>query len=91
MILRFMSLMHKSFMDWVLDPSRQPGDTGLVQNTGSSTKGWHIMYFVSSGDPIWKQTAASALLNQDYEQLIADATDGQTVTQGLGMNMVSGK
>ena len=84
-------------MDWVLDPSRQSGDTGIVQNTGSSTKGWHIMYYVSSGDPVWKQTAASALMNQDYERLIADSTDGlsvtegSSVTQGMGMNFVSGK
>ena len=80
-----------TFMDWVLDPSRQPGDTGLVQNTGSSTKGWHIMYFVSSGDPIWRQTAATALRNQDYERLIADATDGLSVTESIGMKLVSGK
>ena len=81
----------ETFTNWALDPSRQPGDTGIVQNTGSSTKGWHIMYYVSSGDPIWRQTAATALQNQDYEQLIADATDGLTVTESIGMKLVSGK
>ena len=35
-----------TFTDWALDAARQPGDTGIVQNTGSSVKGWHIMYFV---------------------------------------------
>ena len=81
----------QTFTDWALDPSRQPGDTGIVQNTGSSTKGWHIMYYVSSGDPIWKQTAASALKNQDYENLVNEATEGLTVTESMGMNFVSGK
>lgn len=81
----------ETFTNWALDPSRQSGDTGIVQNTGSTTKGWHIMYYVSSGDPVWKQTAASALMNQDYEQLIADSTDGLSVTEGFGMKLVSGK
>lgn len=81
----------ETFTDWALDPSRQPGDTGIVQNTGSTTKGWHIMYYVSSGDPIWKQNAATGLLNQDYTQLIEDSIAGMTVTEGVGMNFVSGK
>ena len=49
------------------------------------------MYYVSSGDPIWKQTAASALKNQDYENLVNEATEGLTVTESMGMNFVSGK
>ena len=81
----------ETFTSWALDPSRQSGDTGLVQNTGSSTKGWHIMYYVSSGDPIWKQTAANGLLNEDYETFIAEAAQDITLTQGFGMNFVSGK
>lgn len=80
-----------TFTNWALDPSRQPGDTGIVQNTGSSTKGWHIMYYVSANDPIWKQTVGTALQNQDYENVINGATEGVTLTQGIGMNFVSGK
>ena len=41
----------EDFTNWCLDSSRQPGDTGLVKNTGSSTQGWHIMYFVGWNDP----------------------------------------
>ena len=81
----------QTFTDWALDPSRQPGDTGIVQNTGSSTKGWHIMYYVSSGDPVWKQTVATALKNQDYDNLVSEATEALSVTEGMGMNFVSGK
>ncbi len=80
-----------TFTDWALDPSRQPGDTGIVQNTGSSTKGWHIMYYVSSNDPIWKQTAFSALQSEDYDQLLTDASEGLSVQEGMGMNLVSAR
>ena len=41
----------QNFLDWALDPARQSGDTGLVKNESSSTKGWHIMYFVGWNDP----------------------------------------
>lgn len=38
-------------------PSRQPGDTGIIQNTGSSVKGYHIMYFAGWDDPVWAVSA----------------------------------
>ena len=60
-----------TFTNWALDPSRQPGDTGIVQNTGSSTKGWHIMYYVSSNDPQLEadrnQRAAEPGLREYYQ------------------------
>lgn len=77
-----------TFLDWALDPSRQPGDTGLVQNTGSSTKGWHIMYYVSDGAPEWKLTAESALSSQDVTAWEDAATDGYDAVYGLGMKFV---
>ena len=64
-----------TFTDWALDAARQPGDTGIVQNTGSSVKGWHIMYFVGrDGDPVWKLTAKTAMEN-NYKvgKVIVDA------------------
>ena len=80
-----------TFTDWALDPSRQSGDTGIVQNTGSSTKGWHIMYYVAANDPIWKQTATVGLLNQDYVDLSDQASEGMDVSQGFGMRLVTAK
>lgn len=79
-----------TFTDWARDPARQPGDTAIVQNTGSSIKGWHIMYYVSSGEPIWKQSVSVALANQDYADLVAEASEGWTVNTGMGMNFISG-
>ena len=54
----------KEFTDWALDPARQSGDTGLVKNTGSATKGWHIMYYVAGGEEVWKTEARTALSNE---------------------------
>ncbi len=78
-----------NFMDWALDPSRQPGDTGIVQNTTSSVKGWHIMYYVSSGDPIWRQTVTAAFREDDYDALDAQAIKSYTYTTGIGLNFIT--
>lgn len=79
----------EDFTAWALDFSRKPGDTGLAQNTGSTTKGWHIMYYVSSGDPIWRQTADNALRQADFEQLEAEVLQEVAVRTGMGAKLVS--
>lgn len=53
------------FANWATDPDRKAGDTGLVKNTGSSTKGWHIMYFVGQNVPVWQMEVESAKANAD--------------------------
>lgn len=80
----------ETFADWALDPARKEGDTGIVQNTGSSVKGWHIMYFVGHSDPIWKQTAYSTLANEDYTAWLETITEGYEVITGSGMKYVEG-
>lgn len=75
----------QAFLDWTIDPARRPGDTGLVK-TGY---GWHVMYFAASKDPVWKQTTAAALQNQDYEALTDSASQGWTISRGMGMNLIS--
>lgn len=78
-----------TFKDWALDTGRRPGDTGIVQNTGSTTKGWHIMYYASSGDPIWRQTADNALRQADFEQLESETLQDVAVKTGIGAKLVS--
>lgn len=73
------------FKSWALASGRQPGDTGLVQ----SDYGWHIMYFVSSGDPVWRQTVTNVLRDQDYEALDAQAAEGWTSTTGVGLKFIA--
>lgn len=66
-----------TFSNWVLDPARTSGDTGIVQNTGSATKGWHIMYFVGNdGLPVWKQTAENAMREKAFSAWTEDTQDG---------------
>ncbi len=73
------------FKDWVLDPARREGDTSLVK----TEFGWHVMYYVSSSDPVWRQDTASALASQDYEQIADSAAQGLTVSRGMGMGLIS--
>lgn len=78
-----------TFTDWALDAARRPGDTGIVQNTGSSVKGWHIMYFVGrDGDPVWKLTAKTAMENSDYTTWQNAAKEKVSYTTGLGLKFV---
>lgn len=75
----------QAFLDWTIDPARRPGDTGLVK----TSYGWHIMYYVSSKEPVWRQTALTALQEQDYQDLTDSASQGWTVSRGVGMNFIS--
>ena len=74
----------EAFRNWAIDPVRKEGDTGLVK----TEYGWHIMYYVSTNDPIWRQSVTSKLSDQDYEQLTADAVQGWTITRGTGINFI---
>lgn len=78
----------EEFTNWCLDPSRQSGDTGIVQNTGSSVKGWHIMYYVADNKPVWKQTADNALRSADYAAWEAETIEGYEAVEGFGMKFV---
>lgn len=49
-------------------PRRQSGDTGLVKNESSSTKGWHIMYFVGWNDPSWMYSVKTTLKSEDMTE-----------------------
>ena len=78
-----------TFTDWALDAARRPGDTGIVQNTGSSVKGWHIMYFVGrDGAPVWKLTAKTAMENNDYTTWQNAAKEKVSYTTSFGLKFV---
>lgn len=59
--------MIETFNDWIFDDARQSGDTGLVKNTESTTQGWHIIYFVSKDEPVWKVSARSGVWNNNVK------------------------
>lgn len=62
--------MVTEFNDWIFDPSRKPGDTGIVE----TTYGCHIMYFSGFSTPYWKlrveADAKSAALQARSDELV---------------------
>lgn len=72
----------ETFQNWVIDPQRAPGDTGIVENTKSSVKGYHIMYFVSWGNPVWMEIANDAIVSAEMEEWI-DSIYGDVVGEKL--------
>ncbi len=63
--------MVEAFNDWLFDPKRKPGDSGIVQ----TNYGFHIMYFVGDGLPSWKQNADKALRNSDMNDKIKELVE----------------
>ncbi|MGE4276029.1 MAG: peptidylprolyl isomerase [Lawsonibacter sp.] len=78
------------FTNWATDDARKPGDTGIVQNTASTIKGWHIMYYVgATGDPVWQMTADSAMRSQAYSTWKDSVREGYDGTaSGLGLKFI---
>lgn len=78
----------QTFTDWALAPGRKSGDTGLVKNTGSSVKGWHVMYYVSDDLPEWALDAEDALRSEDYLAWEDSVVEGYEAVEGSGMTFV---
>ncbi len=69
------------FANWATDPERKAGDTGLVKNTASSTKGWHIMYFVGQNTPVWQMEVEAAMVNEDVAEWLDGLVEAAEVTK----------
>lgn len=69
------------FANWATDPERKAGDTGLVKNTGSSTKGWHIMYFVGQNAPVWQLEVEAAMANEEGTEWLKGLVEAAEVTK----------
>lgn len=63
------------FENWSFDPSRKPGDTGIVE----STYGYHIMYFVKNNYPEYAYKAAikSSYASDKNDKYLKDLTDNK--------------
>lgn len=57
------------FMGWYMDPSRQPGDYGLVR----TDYGYHIMYF-SGSEAEWIRTSREGVLTEKSQKILDNAT-----------------
>ena len=76
------------FTDWAMNEGHQSGDTGLVKNDFSSTKGYHIMYYVGEDVPQWTQAAQAALSSQDLAAWEEEILAAYTAETGDGMKYV---
>lgn len=54
--------MVQTFNDWIFDPSRVVGDTGIVQ----TDYGYHIMYFEGKGYDQWQNEVISSMKQVAY-------------------------
>lgn len=77
-----------TFMEWSLDSSRKDGDTGIVQNTGSSIKGWHVMYFAGWDNELWQVNVENTLKNESYTTWIDGLLEAKTLTEGDGIRYI---
>ncbi len=77
----------KPFLEWALD-DHQPGETGIVRN--DSNQGFHIMYYVGSGEPGWKLTAGDALREESYSSWEEEIAVGYEAVSRFGLNFISG-
>ena len=63
--------MVEAFNDWCFDPARQPGDSGIVE----TDYGYHIMYFVATGDtPYWQTVVKDDYISSCYSALCEELT-----------------
>ena len=74
-----------AFNDWCFDPSRQPGDTGIVE----TEYGYHVMYYVGTSTNYQLYLAKNAMINNDFTAWKDAAMEGYTVTEhSFGMSLV---
>lgn len=78
--------METAFNDWCFDSSRKTGDTGIVE----TNYGYHVMYFVSTGDPYWMVQSENALRDKDYNSWYSDITTKGVHKSFLGMKCIGG-
>ena len=64
------------FDEWCFDESRQPGDTEIVK----SSYGYHLIYYVSSGDSEWRHIIISQLKLDSYNEYYDTLTEKYPVT-----------
>ncbi len=66
-----------SFNDWIYDPARVEGDTGIV----STSYGYHVMYYVGESVPKWKLEVEYALEGDTYLKKIDELSEKFSYTE----------
>lgn len=78
--------MVEEFENWCFDESRQAGDTDIVK----TSYGYHIMYYVGTGDMYWRTLADNGMRNADYNSWYTDFSANYTASaKSFGMFFIS--
>ena len=64
-------VMVPEFEEWCFDESRKPGDTGIV----ATDYGFHIMYFSSVGELLWRDEALYVMKSSLVQEKISTLMD----------------
>lgn len=74
----------QEFLDWIFEEGpHTPGDTGIVRHEGDTSSssaywGYHIMYYVGDGDPVWMLTSDTALRDEQIGTWGDEIQEGYT-------------
>ena len=69
--------MVETFNDWLFDPARVEGDTGIVQ----TDYGFHIMYFAGEGLPLWQSEVKSTLVSSKLSEVMTGFETEYPITE----------
>lgn len=70
---------------FLFDPAAKPGDTAVVFGSNGAYAGYHVVYFVGTGDLFCDYLAKNALSNEDYSSFLTTTAEPYAVTTGFGM------
>ncbi len=74
------------FNSWIFDREHQSGDVDIICHddgedaTSSSYYGYHVVYFQDWADPVWMNTADSALRSDDTQTWVAGLQEGYSAS-----------
>ncbi len=68
--------MVEAFENWSYDEARKTGDTAVVE----TDYGYHIMYFVGNGKPVWKKNAELNFVSDEYSEQYTAFAEKHVVT-----------
>lgn len=60
--------MVDEFNEWIFSSKRKSGDTDVIK----TDYGYHVMYFVGAGEPVWKADTISAFKSTSYSSHVTD-------------------
>lgn len=64
------------FNDWIFDASRKAGDVDVVK----TDYGYHVMYFVKNGAPVWKNDVTASMKQIAYGEDYSKLSDAYPIT-----------